>query len=1267
MPKGLLLSVVGVIFLAVSGDAIGQEPPRGRQAMKFTRVEQIRNPGETPAGAELSATLQGIVHSPDPAKRQFYIADESGAILVRIRSGEQCPASRAVVEVRGRVVTLPEGGRAIHQSSVHTLDLELPNVVKRLNASEITKSENWHRLVEVEGVVRQITVPNTGVVRFYVGGRREVLRANFLTAIAHVERYQELIDADVRIRGILRPSREHKDDRPVLELSFTDLQDLTVTRAPNPSPFQIPNATLAELDEPNDHRTRIEGVVGDVSDALKFSVVLEGKRVSVNLSTPTPIRVGDRVAVLGFPRKVNEDLRFDHAIARLVDEPNATTHVLSSVREIRQSASHTNTPTRARLRGFISAVLPLNGIAFLQDATNGIQLRYDASKHLLAVRDWVELEGTVRWQDGSVEVSVERFQKLGGYDLPAAPSIRVNQGIDPSMSGDFVQVEGVLLGFILVPEGARLVVGVHGRNLEVFVPDADGHDEFSKWIDSRIRVMGAVATNRFGRPVMFNCAVISSGLDTVRRMHSPAAGDPFQLPRISLIDLSTSYLHERGSHRVRVCAPVTFAAPSMRSFFLQDGDLGLWVNAQEAPHVEVGDEVEVVGFPFLNESNLVSLCFSEIRFQKKGTPVAPTEMHPFDARQISTDAKLLRMDGKLVEIREGVVDWHLVLRAIRRDNKLPFVEFLVSVPKEWMTDELHAIPIGSILQVTGVCSHTPIGYQRSHFRLVARSASDVVVLSRPPWFDAETALWLFSIMGTVLFAAMLWLILLRVRIAQQTAIIRQKIASEAKLETRFRQLVTNADDMIVITDAQGNITALNPAGERLLNVSQEKAIGKSIKTFLAPPQQELLFEGWGHASAKPIRITLDQRILEIILQPVRDGDQLVEVHGIGRDITERRRLEERLVHSQKMDALGRLAGGVAHDFNNLLTVINGYGNMLASRHAEGTAETDMIRQILRAGERATALTRQLLAFGRKQPAETRDLDLNHLLRETLNLLKPVIWESVEVRMDLEPNLPKIHADPALIEQAFINLIVNARDAMPSGGQLSVATGKTEDGNFIRVDIGDTGVGMTEDVLDRCFEPFFTTKEVGKGTGLGLSMVYGIVQELRGRIHVSSKLNQGSTFRIELPISEQTASWPTPTQPAITPREGTVRMLLVEDDPLVRQLAQEILQRGGYVVDLASDAQAAMTILRADTDHTIQILLTDYLMPGASGHELATEACQLRPDLPMIIMSGYSDSEALHVNVAEKMVSYLAKPFTSKSLLDAVDKAASRLSPRLHVA
>jgi len=416
--------------------------------------------------------------------------------------------------------------------------------------------------------------------------------------------------------------------------------------------------------------------------------------------------------------------------------------------------------------------------------------------------------------------------------------------------------------------------------------------------------------------------------------------------------------------------------------------------------------------------------------------------------------------------------------------------------------------------------------------------------------------------------------------------------------------------------------------------------------------------------ADHVRILLPngaERVLETQARRSTTDDGRTMLIGTAQDVTERVKLETQLRQSQKMEAVGQLAGGVAHDFNNILTVIEGYSRLLASGGTLHPRDCDAVNEILEASHRASALTRQLLAFSRRQVLAPRVLDLNEAITGVHKLLRRLIGENIEILTNLAEPLAPVKADPGQIEQVLLNLALNARDAMPGGGVLVIETANAPPSAggtpLVMFSVRDTGSGIDPAVMGHIFEPFFTTKESGKGTGLGLATVQSIVEQLGGRCDVQSAPGRGAMFRIYLPVHTGDSEAVAPTRRAPSaPVECTGTVLVAEDDESLRTMACTVLRRSGYTVYEASNGLEALRRC-GDTDLAIDLVLADMVMPGLGGLELARDVQRLRPGVPVIIMSGYANGGAATLSApSESGLSFLEKPFTPEALQRTVSDA-----------
>lgn len=506
-------------------------------------------------------------------------------------------------------------------------------------------------------------------------------------------------------------------------------------------------------------------------------------------------------------------------------------------------------------------------------------------------------------------------------------------------------------------------------------------------------------------------------------------------------------------------------------------------------------------------------------------------------------------------------------------------------------------------------------------------------------------------------------------------ITERKRTEQALIESHnlLNAIIEGTTDMTFAKDRQGRYLMMNSAGARLMGRPLAEIIGKDDRALFPPELADAVMAKDRLIMASGETQTFEETVRGSVVRTFlttkavhRDSNGTVNgIVAIARDITELKRLEEQFRQAQKMEAVGRLAGGVAHDFNNLLTVINGYSQLVFNRLPATDPNRPRLAEIQKAGERAASLTRQLLAFSRKQMLQPEVVNLNTLLTELLKLLQRLIGEDIELALTTAVDLGLTKIDPAQFEQAIINLAVNARDAMPQGGRLTITTCNTaldaayaerypelQAGAYVCVSVTDRGCGMDEATLARIFEPFFTTKDVGKGTGLGLAMVYGFVKQSGGHVEVFSEVGRGTTFRIYLPCTEEADL---AVKADLVQRDipkGNETLLLVEDEEAVRNLFCAVLCNGGYTVLSAHDGQSALELAQQHAG-PIHLLITDLVMPRMSGRQLADSLHLLQPNMRILFMSGYTEEAVTQHRVQESNVAFLQKPFDPLSLAQKV--------------
>ncbi len=490
-------------------------------------------------------------------------------------------------------------------------------------------------------------------------------------------------------------------------------------------------------------------------------------------------------------------------------------------------------------------------------------------------------------------------------------------------------------------------------------------------------------------------------------------------------------------------------------------------------------------------------------------------------------------------------------------------------------------------------------------------------------------------------------------------------------EALYRTIIESANDLVTILDRTGIVQYVSPAVATVLGLQPAEIVGRNPVELVHPDDQELVLDVFRELLNVPSVAQRAQyrsrhadgswRVVMTSARNLLDDPAVQGIVASSRDVTAWEELQARLQQSQRIEAVGRLAGGVAHDFNNLLTVIRGNAQLILATGGLPTEQQEELDEISQAADRAATLTRQLLAFSRQQVLQPRVLDLNEVVAAVWKLLERLVGEAVTLECNAGDSLGAVTADPVQVEQVLLNLVVNARDAMPNGGRLVIETSNLAAdeafarahppmpaGEYVRLSVADNGLGMDAITLSRAFEPFFTTKELGHGTGMGLSTVYGVVKQSGGFIWVDSVLGKGSTFAIYLP---RTTTTPRAGGGRTTPaevRRGSETILVVEDEQLVRAMARRTLERAGYRVYEAANGEEALTIAR-ELGARLDLLLTDIVMPVMGGRELAATLQRERPELCILFMSGYTHEREAHLSAGGGISHFLHKPFTLDEL------------------
>ncbi len=766
---------------------------------------------------------------------------------------------------------------------------------------------------------------------------------------------------------------------------------------------------------------------------------------------------------------------------------------------------------------------------------------------------------------------------------------------------------------------------------------------------------------------------------------APPPGSAQRIPTIpirqAVLDLNGDFVPDRLGATVAVEGVVTSDAVSLAGNAsvanVQDGTAGIVLFSRDTAflvrHLFRGDSVRVQGVVGQYRGQEELIVGSYVRLGKVALPL-PRNVLATDVKGERFEGRLVRVAGDLT-VRENEAG---EIRAVLSDRS---GSILVNLADAWITEPRFAEHLrhGGKVEVVGVpgqrASSPPFD---AGYILYPRDTADFSFAPIPPY--REIAL----VMALLLVLALAWARRRAVERARSIGLLLEEVrdSKEALLasERRFRSLVENASDTMSILDADGTIRYHSPSVARMLGWTPEDLVGTRATTLVHPDDVARVEAELVALAAEPDGVrTVECRIrhkdgawhhLEITARN-RFADPTIQ--GLicnSRDISRQHALETRVRESERLEAIGRLAGGIAHDFNNVLTIVRGHAQLLLETLPANDPTRDEVLEIDRGAERAVRLTQQLLAFGRRQMMVVRVLDPAAVVTGMEKMLRRLIGEDIELRVVPDDGTHRIRADLAQLEQVVMNLAVNARDAMPGGGTLTIRVaaaeigasgaedeipGSLRPGRYVRLSVTDTGAGMDAKTRQHIFEPFFTTKEIGAGTGLGLATVYGIVTQSGGAIDVASEIGEGTTFNVYLPAVDAAPEEPiAPPATESHPVGGCGEtVLLVEDEHAVRRLARRILERAGYHVLEAESPSAALRHILNERETEIDLLLTDVVMPEMDGRELAERIEALRPGIPTIFMSGYTEDEVLRRGVATAVASFIQKPFTPAQLLEKV--------------
>ncbi len=1253
----------------------------------ITSIREFRAATLKPGESERTVQIYGTVTYADPTWKSLFVQDDTGAVSLDF------PRHRLAIVPGDRL--LIEG--AATPRSATNLTLELREVVLRVlgrgkwpkpmptDAVGLFLPQNNCRLVEVSGVVRSALELGRLQLQLETGGKQ------FPVWVRHYQTsdLDRLLDAKVTLQGVCNHERDAAGRVAGVSLFVVDFKSIKVDRLGPEDPYQEACTPIASLRARSQvgsgqKRVRVQGAVVDQS--LGESLRIRDDTGEMLLITPqhTPLIRGDRVDVVGFPDGKGESMTLEDCQYRVVQRSSSgavtaaqadlslpTLHSLREVLALSRDEARKRYPVRAE--GVVTHFDPRWKQLFIQDGDQAICVEVGDLPLQLESGQRVEISGATKPGGVLSMLTPALVQVLGTDKLPEPIRMTYQQGINGDYDCRRVKVKATVQSVDVGEDHINLELSAWDGRYFCSILQTPGSLFYQSLANAVVEVEGicVLNVNESGNPAGITIAVDRERDVTVVER---APADPFALVTQEIEDIVRFLPGDVASRRLKVKGIVTLWRPG-GELYLQGPRAAIFARTQQAGPLEPGDEIELVGYR-VQGGCVPHLENAEFRILNRGERPEPKQLRPMEALAATNHGLLVRMEAYLVEDVPFSASPQFTLESGQSLFKAAIEHSESSQrPPSWRA--------GSLLSLTGVLylqadeSRNP-----KTIRLLVPSLADVEVLSTPSWFTRQRVTGLLVLLFLGVMLSLAWIAALRRRVSHQTELIRQRLESEAAMEKRLALVWETSADGMRLTDEAGTTVQVNGAYCRMVGKTRQELEGhpfsvifreedagpaltdyrESFARRTLPFRQEsaaLLWDGrkvWFDSSSALLEHADSPPLL---LSQFRD----VSERKLAED--EKEKLQDQLLQARKTESIGRLAGGVAHDFNNMLQVILGNTSLALQETPPESRVHEELCEIQRSAERSAELTRQLLAFARKQAVSPKVLNLNNTVSGLIKMLQRLIGENLQLAWSPGGNVWPVKIDPAQIDQVLVNLCVNARDAMPGVGRISIETANVHldetyvrthpecvPGDYVMLVVSDTGPGLDPQAREHLFEPFFTTKELGKGTGLGLATVFGIVKQNLGLINVYSESGKGTTFKIYLPRTEGTAV--SAHEASVTPSlpNGSETVLLVEDEEQILNLGKRILQQRGYQVLAAQSPKEALELARKYAGR-IDLLITDVVMPGMNGKELRRQIDVIQPGIRCIYVSGYTAEVIAHDGLLEGDVHFLQKPFTLRTLTEKI--------------
>lgn len=1275
-----------IIALLLGGAQIFASPAEGEQSLPLpllTEIRQLRELTSAEAARGYPVEITAVMTFSDPTWKSLFVQDATGGIVARPADGSvDWPAGQRV-----RITGVSASGTSmpfISQARVLELGAGRLPVAKPVTFEHLASNAEVCNWVEARGIVRAAAAQGERLVLEIAAEKRRV-RAIIYDVASFNKDWKEFVDAEVRLRAVCGAVSKSPNSKLLMDLFVPNITNLVVAK-PAQKFDTLPVRPIADVraaspaNSEGPHRVRIRGAWETAADGGTRRLRDQSGWIGIRASHSVSFASNQTVEVFGFPTEDKQTLEDATVRALALSSPAAPSAananspppylpVLATVDEVRAlSAEEAQRGYPVRITGVLTFIDPQWDLLFVQSESAGIYLSLTNGHPAVAAGMRVEVEGFSSPGKFAPMVRDARVRLIGKVPLPRAKPKILPELLTGREDSQRVQIQAIVRSAQVTDGHLTLGLNVAGGQINAHIPGYDRQPAPAHLVDAEVRVPGICGTIFNQKRQLLGVRLFVNQLDEIT-ITRPAPADPFAVEARSITNLLGFELQGSLDHRVRVQGVVTFRDPRWYTLYIQAEGNGLFVRTLTSPTVEVGDQLDAVGFVIPGNYNPI-LTDAIFRRLGPGSAPPPEPATIQEAMAGAHDAQLISLEGRLID-RLGESQGHgLVLQS----GEWMFKAFLEGTRNP---QKLKALRLGSRLRLTGICSiQGEYGQPVSALWIQMRFPEDVVVLEQPPWWTARHTRIAATAAAAGFLAITGWLVMLRRALRKQAGVIHREAERKLALEARYRELFQNANDVIYAHDLEGNVTALNKAGERLFGYSQAEALTRNIADVLSPEQmtrareliQRVVSQG-GLSSFQLEAVARDGRRLQLEISSwlVAQDGQPFAVQGIARDVTEKNKLEAQFLRSQRLENIGRLAGGIAHDLNNVLSPI-----LMAVPVLRDEVKNEYSRSLLDSVEssahRGANIIKQILTFSRGIEGQKTALQPRYLLKEIAKIIQETFPKDIQLRTKWTQDLWLVSGDATQLHQVLLNLCINARDAMPEGGTLALAAENivlegsprtmmpgAQPGNYVLLTVSDTGEGIAPENIDKIFDPFFTTKPVGKGTGLGLSTVLGIVKSHGGCLDIQSKPGAGTVFKVCLPAVQSPALPPAePAAPKPTAGRGEW-ILLIDDEEHIRSVLKRILERQGYHAIIARDGREAEA-LYAREQAKIKVVITDMMMPTMDGLAVIKALKQINPEVSIIVASGVYAGPKFEEAAKLGVKQFLQKPFNSASLLETVARA-----------